>query len=159
MGKPLSLAETQEAQAAQEEFKKQAMMLAQQQFAAMGGTGTNDQLSSSIATNPNEAISKVGLEGIIRTLQGNQDAVNAKFQAFHSYQKTHGGPASYGDFLAEHGKDFEPRAYQLQYMSKEEGRKFLGSLNPSERKAVGRAWNFGQDNGYLRPGQGNSGND
>lgn len=157
LGQPLSLAETKDALASQEEFKKQAMMLAQQQFAAMGGTGTNDQLSSSIATNPNEAISKVGLEGIIRTLQGNQDAVNAKFQAFHNYAKTHGGPASYGDFLAEHGKDFEPRAYQMQYMDRNAQHEMLDSLTPSEHAAIARAWRFGTGNKLLKPGQGYSG--
>ena len=156
LGRPLALNETRDALAAQEEFKKQAALLVQQQEAA-GGTTTDDKRSLSIMTNPNEAISNLGLDGVINTLQGTQDAVNARFQAFHEYAKAHGGPASYGDFLAEHGKDFEPRAYQLQYMGKEEGKKFLGTLTPNEYDAVDRAWRYGQQNKYLKPNQGTQG--
>src|SRR5882762_1169844 len=46
--------------ASQEEFNKLAYQLAQNQFPALGGTGTDSKLHSAMSTSPNEMITAVG---------------------------------------------------------------------------------------------------
>jgi hypothetical protein len=102
--------------ASQEEFNKQATQLAQQQFAALGGTGTDSQLSSAFKSNPNSELSKQGNKGIIQLLKGNEDALAAKNAEWQKWQATH-GPSDYAGFQQQFNQTYNPRVYQAQYMT------------------------------------------
>lgn len=117
--------------ASQEEFNKQSVQLAQQQFAAIGGTGTDAKFSSAFETSPNDALSQMGNKGIIRLLKGNEDALAAKYKAWQSYKKAH-GPDSYDDFSEEFNSSFDPRVFQFKYMDKDERQKYINRMDDDE---------------------------
>lgn len=118
--------------ASQEQFTKQAYQLAQQQFAAIGGTGTDAKFSSAFETNPHETLSHLGNEGIIRLLKGNQDAISAKYKAWQQYRKAH-GPDSYDDFSEEFNSSYDPRVFQFKYMSKADRQKYVDRMDDKDR--------------------------
>lgn len=138
-----------EAVAAQENFRKQATQLAQQQFAAMGGSGSNDQLASAIHSNPNEALSKMGNRQIIQMLKGNEDALAAKNSAWQDW-KVKNGANTYGKFQTEFNKTFEPRAFQFVYMTPDERTAALKNMTPNERSQVLGALATAEKNGWIR---------
>jgi hypothetical protein len=102
--------------ASQEEFNKQATQLAQQQFQALGGTGTDSQLSSAFKSNPNSELSKMGNKNIIQLLKGNEDALAAKNAEWQKWKETN-GPGSYDKFQQKFNETYNPRVYQAQYMT------------------------------------------
>jgi len=121
--------------AAQEEFTKQALQVAQVQFNALGGTGANAQLESVTHTSPNESLSKLGNKGIISLLQGNEDAIQAKNAAWQKYQAQN-GPQSYGAFQTEFNQHFDPRVFQFQYLNREEQKKLIYGMSQSEKNRL-----------------------
>ena len=135
--------------ASQEAFTKQAEQLAQQQFAAIGGTGTDAKFGSAFKSNPNEALSQLGNKGIIRLLKGNEDAIQAKNNAWQSWVRAGNPPNSYPQFAAEFNRNFDPRIYQAQYMSKEDFSKMVKSMSgPEQRQFVART-NAAKQNGHA----------
>lgn len=118
--------------ASQEQFNKQALQLAQQQFAAIGGTGTDAKFSSAFETNPHETLSHLGNENIIRLLKGNQDAIGAKYKSWQQYKKTY-GPDSYDQFSEQFNSDFDPRVFQFKYLSKEDRQKYIDRMDKNDQ--------------------------
>lgn len=136
--------------ASQEEFNKQATMLAQNQFQQLGGTGTNMQLGSSMETSPNAALSKMGNKAIIALLKGNADAIAAKRQAWQQWLGAGNGPQSYNEFSTAFNKDWDPRAFQLQYLDPKEAQTMLSGMNANEKKDFNRVMNIGVKNGWVQ---------
>lgn len=136
--------------ASQEEFNKQATMLAQNQFQQLGGTGTNMQLGSSMETSPNSALSKMGNKAIIALLKGNADAIAAKRQAWQQWLDAGNGPESYNKFSTAFNKDWDPRAFQLQYLDPKEAQTMLSGMNANEKKDFNRVMNIGVKNGWVQ---------
>lgn len=118
--------------ASQEEFNKLAEQLAQQQFAALGGTGTDAKFGSAFKTSPNELMSTLGNKNVIRLLKGNEDAIQAKAKAARKYMKDNGAD-SYPDFSQEFNDHFDPRAFQFKYMDSGERNDYLKGMEPEER--------------------------
>lgn len=124
--------------AAQEEFGKLAIQLAQSQFQALGGTGTDAQLSSTVHTSPNEFLSRIGNENIIGLLKGNEDAIAAQNDAWQKWQNAdpvRHGPATFGRFQAQFNKIYDPRVFQSQYMSPDQRASMLKAMSPAEKTA------------------------
>ena len=119
--------------ASQEQFNKQAAMLAQQQFAAIGGTGTDSKFESAFTTSPNETLSQLGNKGIIRLLKGNEDAIQAKNKAWRQFLKGGGTPDKYAEFSDNFNSKFDPRAFQFKYMPKEERQSYIENMDIAER--------------------------
>lgn len=119
--------------ASQEQFNKQAAMLAQQQFTAIGGTGTDAKFSSAFTTSPNETLSQLGNKGIIRLLKGNEDAIQAKNKAWNVWRKAN-GPDTYADFSQDFNDKFDPRAFQFKYLDKKERADYVKGTEPEERE-------------------------
>lgn len=117
--------------ASQEEFAKQSTQLAQQQFAAIGGTGTDAKFSSAFQTNPNDALSQLGNKGIIRLLKGNEDALQAKNSAWVNAQKLNPN-LSYRTFSADFSNKFDPRVFQFRYMSPAERNEYVSKMNAND---------------------------
>lgn len=136
--------------ASQEEFTKQASMLAQNQFKQLEGTGTDRQLDSTMSTSPNTALSKMGNQRIIALLKGNADAISAKRQAWQQWQQAGNGPESYNEFSTAFNKDWDPRAFQLQYLQPKEAKEMLGGMNANEKKDFNRVMNIGVKNGWVQ---------
>ena len=120
--------------ASQEAFTKQATQLAQQQFASLGGTGSDQQLGSATHSNPNVDLSKLGNSQIIQLLKGNEDALTARNQAWQAY-KQQNGPAAYGQFSAKFNQVFDPRVFQSQYMDPAGFKSMMRSMAPAEQAA------------------------
>ncbi len=124
------------------------MQLAQQQFQTIGGTGTDAKFSSAFETSPNEALSSLGNKGIIRLLKGNEDAIQAKNEAWLKASAADPN-MSYRQFSAAFNTNFDPRAYQFKYMSKEERQAAYDAMNPEEQKRFLSAVKFARDRGYV----------
>jgi hypothetical protein len=104
--------------AAHENFNKQATQLAQQQFTALGGTGTDQQLGSAFKANPNDALSDMGNRQIVALLKGNEDAIQAMNTGWQNWKKQNNkGDDSFPQFQQEFMRDFSPRAFQWVRMS------------------------------------------
>lgn len=135
--------------ASQEAFTKQAEQLAQQQFAAIGGTGTDAKFGSAFKSNPNDALSNLGNKGIIRLLKGNEDAIQAKNNAWQEWQKQGNPPNSYPQFAAEFNSKFDPRVFQAQYMSREDFSKTIkGMSGPEQRQFIAKV-NEAKQRGHV----------
>lgn len=134
--------------AAQEEFGKLAFQLAQSQFQALGGTGTNAQLDSTMHTSPSEFLTREGSKNIISLLKGNEDAISAQADAWERWQQAGNGPETYGRFVNQWNKIYDPRVFQSQYMTPESRKTMLNGMSKAERKkfeasykqAVGLGW-------------------
>ena len=139
--------------ASQEEFGKQAFQLAQQQFQALGGTGTDSKLDSTMHTSPSELMSKLGNQGIIHMLKGNEDAIVAKNSAWQDWSQKH-GPQTYGQFSNDFNKNFDPRIFQAQYMTGDEKKQMLSGMTTSEVDALKQKTRHAINEGWIKvPGK------
>lgn len=136
--------------AAREGFVKESTMLAQQQFAALGGTGTDQQLGSAMKSNPSELLSKEGNRQIIAMLKGNEAALNAKNASWQQW-KSRNGPGSYAAFSNDFNQNYSPRAFQWAFLPAEERKKMYDSMTPRERDQLGTSLKIAQDRGWIRP--------
>ena len=134
--------------ATREEFNKQAVMLAQQQFQTLGGTGTDAKLESTSLTSPNSELSTLGNKGIIAMLKGNEDAISKKNEAWQAWQKSH-GPETYGDFSTQFNKSYDPRVFQSQYLTPEDNKKMLSGMTATEKKAFANSYRSALANGWV----------
>ena len=138
--------------AAQEGYAKFAQLLARQQLAS----GTNDDRTSAIASNPNDALSNMGKRRMAQVLLGNADAARAKADALQDYVAKNGPGSSYR-FESELGANFDQRAYQLQHMDAQERAKYLATMPEGEHRAIAKAWAYAKKAQNLKPGEGVSG--
>src|SRR5579883_67480 len=120
--------------ASQEEFAKQAYQLAQSQFQAIGGTGTDAKLDSAMSTSPNELLSLLGNQGIIRLLKGNEDAIQAKNRAWRQWVRAGNGADSYADFPEDFNPPSDPRPFKLKYPNPAERQKYIEHMDPADRQ-------------------------
>lgn len=139
--------------ASQESFNKQATQLAQQQFTALGGTGTDQQLSSSFKANPNQALSQLGNRQIIQLLQGNEDALAAKASAWQKWAADpNKGPATYGAFQQDFNKNYNPRVYQAMYMTPDQIDAMRKNMSKAQQQQFANDYKALKDKGYITPG-------
>jgi hypothetical protein len=139
--------------ASQEQFNKQAVMVAQQQFQALGGTGTDSQLSSTMKTSPNAALSEMGNRGIIQLLKGNEDAIDAKNQAWQKW-KTQYGADSYDKFSTKFNQVYNPLVFQTQYMSHDEITNLQKKLSPKDAQKFAQSYAVAKSQGWIGGGNG-----
>lgn len=135
--------------AAQENFNKQATMIAQAQFGTIGGTGTDAKFESAFATSPNETLSQMGNKGIIRLLKGNEDAISAKNKAWQAWQKTGKGPNTYGEFSVDFNKNFDPRAFQFKYLEPKERQEYVNQMDPRDKAEFLNNLTYARKNGWV----------
>lgn len=138
--------------AAHENFNKQATQLAQQQFSALGGTGTDQQLGSAFKANPNDALSNMGNKQIIQMLKGNEDAIAAKNTAWQDWKKKNGAD-TYGQFQEDWNQNFSPRAFQWVHMSKSERDDLYKNMKPGEREQLGNALDIAEKRKWISRSQ------
>lgn len=134
----------------QEEFNKLAYNLAQNQFQALGGTGTDAKLNSTMHTSPNELMSKNGVQGVIQLLKGNTDALAVKAKAWNAWKKVH-GEESYSDFSDDFNQNFNPRVFQFKYVPKTDRQKWYAAMSPEERRSFEEAASYALAKGWIKP--------
>lgn len=123
------------AAAAKEEMTKLAMMIAQNQFQAMGGTGTDAKLDSAMHTSPSEFLTKQGNKNIVAMLKGNEDAYQHYAEAWQKWQDAGHGPESLGQFQAQWNRIYDPRVFQSAYMTPAARQSMLNGMTKDERSA------------------------
>lgn len=136
--------------AAQEEFGKLAYQLAQSQFQALGGTGTDSKLDSAMHTSPSELLSRYGNQGIISLLKGNEKAIQAQNDAWQRWQQAGNGPETYGSFLSQWGKLYDPRVFQAAYMKPADRTRMLSDMTKSERQAYEKSLKVALQLGWIK---------
>lgn len=134
--------------AAQEEFNKLAAQVALDQWGALGGSGSNEQLATAMKANPNTALSRMGIKNVAALLQGNEDAIGAQFDAWKKYSAVHGA-SSYGDFLQGWNRYYDPRVFQAQHMDPGSLKSMLAKMSPEERKTFNRDQGIAKQAGWL----------
>ncbi len=135
--------------ASSEVFNKLATHLAQQQFTALGGTGTDSKLDSAMHTSPSTALSKMGNKEIIALLKGNEDAIKVKNQEWQQWKQQY-GPGSYDAFSNEFNKNFDPRVFQAKYMSPEARKDMLKGMTSGERDQFKQIYNQSHVHGWVQ---------
>lgn len=136
--------------ASQEEFGKVSQQILQSQFKALGGTGTNAALDSVSHTSPNELMSKLGIQGVAAMLEGNQDAISIKNGAWRKWREDGNGVETWPKFNQDFNRNFDPRVFQLKYMSPKERKDYIASIdNPSEAKSFVRAYHHAKANDWI----------
>jgi hypothetical protein len=137
----------------QEQFQKQAEQLAQQQFQALGGTGTDQMFGSSFKANPNVTLSKLGNQGIVGLLKGNEDAIQAMNTAWQKWQAAGNGPETSQQFIQQWNSTFDPRVYQAQYMGQKDYTDLVKSMSAADqRKFLANKAAAKQDGYVVGPG-------
>lgn len=135
--------------ASQEQFVKQSNMLANAQFQALGGTGTDNQFNATFHTSPNELLSEMGNKGIIRLLKGNEDAIQAKNKAWRQWVSSGNGPQTYPQFSEQFNDRFDPRAFQFKYIPQEERQSYIDKMVPEERQRFLHDLTFARKQGWI----------
>ncbi len=156
--------------AATEKFGKYAEQIAGQQAGQVHAT--DSFLSNAYKSNPSLLMSKIGREGVIKVLNGNNDAIEAQRGAWLDYKNglTDGREHTekeYRDWLhkfnrgydfrtgkPDAGAQFDPRVFQYARLSPEERVEFRREMIPKDQmktfaaklgKATERGWiNLGQ---------------
>jgi len=132
---------------AQEGFNKLAAQLA---TAQQGALGSDARLDAAVHQNPNEALSTTGNRMIIPMLQGNEDAITAKNEAWQAARAAKPS-LSYGQFSTEFNKTYTPRAFQLPYMTPGQRTETVGSMSPQEKAQVLNAYRLAKQRGWIQP--------
>lgn len=135
--------------AGRERFNKMSAMLAQSQFQALGGTGTDKQLGSTELTSPNSELSKMGNKGIIALLKGNEDAIAVKNREWQAFKQEH-GPQSYGQFSTQFNQSYDPRVFQSQYLNADDRKKMISGMTKTEQKGFLNAYRNALSSGWVK---------
>ena len=131
-----------------ENFEKVSGRYMQNQAASLGPL-TNDKLSSAALSNPNTMFSTLGNQGVISILQGNEDAIATKNNAWQQYRQQNGPAADYQTFSTNfNNSGFSPTAFWLKNMPQDQRSQYVNSLGPQDqqtlfqnvRTAIGKGW-------------------
>lgn len=135
--------------ASQEQFNKAASQLAMAQFKDLNSGGANSTLETSMNSNPNATISRLGNKGILDLLQGNVDAKERMGQEWQRWKESN-GPGSYSKFQTEWSKSYDPQVFMIPYQSKAEAAAMVNAMTPQERKVFQQKFNFAVQNGWIQ---------
>ena len=137
--------------ASQEEFNKQTLSLAAQQFKALGGTGTDGQLNTVLSTSPNELITRQGNRGIIAMLRGNNAALQVKAEEWQKWLQSGKGPETYSEFTTKFNREYDPRVFQSLYLDAAARKAMTNAMRPPDLAEYRRAWQVAIEKGWVDP--------
>jgi hypothetical protein len=135
--------------ASQEQFNKQAAMLAQQQFQTIGGTGTDAKFNSAFTTNPGQTLSQMGNVGIMRLLKGNEDAIQAKAKEWQKWLAAGNGPQTYPQFSLQFNDKFDPRVFQFKYILAKERQSYFDNMDKDAQQTFLRDLTYARKKGWV----------
>jgi len=131
-------------------FNKWAQNLANAQSQALG-TGTDSKLAAAVHASPNSALQGSTNRLMIHQLMGNEDAINAKAQA---WQKSGLQPAQFQQWNQQFSQSFDPRAYQLLRMTPDERKTvFRGMKKSGQIKEFKKNYNAMAASGLVPSGE------
>lgn len=140
-----------EGQAARENFAKMASQFAQQQAQKLGVI-TNDKLSASFASNPNEVFTTLGNQGVIHVFQGNEDALGVKNAAWQQAQQSGTAADDFSQWSTQFNKSFDPRVFWLSRMSGSERATLINGMTPADRQKFQANVVSAVNQGWVDPG-------
>ncbi|MBS1026132.1 hypothetical protein [Gluconobacter cerinus] len=108
-------------------FNKWAQNLANAQSQALG-TGTDSKLAAAVHASPNSSLQDSTNRLMIHQLQGNEDAINAKAQAWKASRMQ---PAQFQQWNQQFSQSFDPRAFQMIRMTPQERSTYIEGLKKS----------------------------
>ncbi|MEJ5142791.1 hypothetical protein [Gluconobacter albidus] len=108
-------------------FNKWAQNLANAQSQALG-SGTDSKLAAAVHASPNSALQGSTNRLMIHQLMGNEDAINAKAQAWKASGMQ---PAQFQQWNQQFSQSFDPRAYQLLRMTPDERKTVFDGMKKS----------------------------
>jgi|HubBroStandDraft_3_1064219.scaffolds.fasta_scaffold06212_4 hypothetical protein len=134
----------------QEEFNKLGYQLAQNQFQALGGTGTDSKLHSTMMTSPSELLSQEGNKNIISLLRGNNDALQVKAREWNKWKKTN-GEDSYAEFSDQFNQNFNPRVFQFKYVPPADRQNWYKTMSPQDRDQFKADLDYADAKKWIKP--------
>ncbi|MBS0994767.1 hypothetical protein [Gluconobacter cerinus] len=131
-------------------FNKWAQNLANAQSQALG-TGTDSKLAAAVHASPNSALQGSTNRLMIHQLMGNEDAINAKAEA---WQKSGLQPAQFQQWNQQFSQSFDPRAFQLLRMTPQERQTvFQGMKKSGQIEEFKKNYNSMADAGLVPSGR------
>jgi hypothetical protein len=135
-----------------EGFAKLAETFRQMQAGGIAGTLTNDKFASALASNPHMALSTLGNQGMIHLLQGNEDAVQAKDQAWSAASTANPG-LDYQQWETNFNKTFDPRVFWWSRMTRPEQQRLMSGMDdPAQKTLLGHLKQAESSGIITRPG-------
>lgn len=126
--------------AANESFDKLAAQIADAQ-----GAGSDHRLEVTQAANPHAGLSPGGADLIIRQLQGNADYMRMMQQQ----AAAHPDQTDYRGFSAKMATALDPRFFQLNRMTSEQGKDYLSAMKEPQKTEFKKAYISARNNGLL----------
>jgi hypothetical protein len=117
-----------DAVAAQAEFRKVATTILGQQRQALGLPATDQSTSITTGATPNDTLTAKGIARVTGILEGNEDYINAGYQAWTAWKNAGHGYETFQQFLPQWNKAFDPRVFQAQYMTPDEQAKVKATI-------------------------------
>lgn len=114
--------------AAQAAFNKMATTILGQQRAALGLPATDQSTSITQGATPNDTLTAKGIARVSGILEGNEDYLNAGYQAWTTWKNSGHGYETFQQFLPQWNKMFNPRIFQAQYMTPQEAAKVKATI-------------------------------
>lgn len=139
-----------DAQASRENFAKMTSQFAQLQAQKLGIT-TNDKLSVAFASNPNEVFTNLGNQGVIHVLQGNEDALQAKNNAWVAAQQQGARPEQHSQWVNNFNQNFDPRVFWLQRMTPQERSVLFQGMSDADITKLRGNLRYAINQGWVNP--------
>lgn len=126
--------------AANEGFDKLANQIADAQ-----GAGSDARLSVIQHANPGSQLSPAGVDGIIRSLQGNADYLQARSNLAAGYPDK----SDSAGFESKIGSNLDPRAFQFARMTPQQKADYAKSLSAPDLAKLKSSYNWSAQNGLI----------
>lgn len=130
-----------------DEFHKVMTAYATNQMASMGN-GSDSKLAAAISGNPNDKISNLANDQILRMTIGLEGYKAAMTQAF---QQSGATPGSFRDFQTRWNAQVDPRAFVASQMSDADLQRMYSRMSPAEQSKFNATWALAEKNGWLTP--------
>jgi hypothetical protein len=114
-------------------MQKWASNLAGQYMKALGGTGTDAQLENSLKSIANPDMMNDAIKEVVPKLKAMEAAVQAKANAYDQWLSQPGNSVDKGNlFENQFRKVYDPRIFQLNMMTPDQKRDYIGKLSPED---------------------------
>lgn len=135
--------------ASKEEFDKLANQIALAQAGELGSTDA--RVETAMGANPHSGLSNLGIDGVLATLMGNEDAIMSKATAFQHYLDQHPNQTydAYPGWSLQFNRQYDPRVFQATYLSPENKAQMLKGMSKSDQAMFRERYNYAVDQGWI----------
>lgn len=151
-GLPMS-ASMMDQSTAQDVFSKVSTQYASKVAEQLGGGVTNDKLFTSQQSSPNALYTRGGNQMNIAQLQGNEDALQVKSNAWQQAQQNGTPPTGYTNWSLNFNKQFAPSVFWYARMDPSQRSKFIGGMGADEKQQLYTNSMQAVQSGWVSPGQ------